>query len=191
MEAVVVSASATRSGGGADDGESQWHDDIASFFGGTKWHLVLDVMSSDGQQFRHSATHKVSNRLGGLRRQLVNWRPLPGLAVPVLVSADHRDLEIDWESFVARGGIEQAATLTDRRGAEQGANEMGKMLQKRPKLAEQQRAMILKHGPGMADQVVSGVRPADEFRRQISSLVQGGALSAEEADDLLRRAGLV
>ncbi len=190
MEAVVVEARTTR-GGGPDDGESHWYEDVIVLLGSTKWHLVLDVAAGDGLTFRHSGTHEVSNRLGGVRRMLTSLRPVPGLMLPVLVSADHRDVEVDWDAFVARGGFEQATQIVERRGADQGASELGKLLSKKPKMAARQRALILEHGPSMADEVVTGVRPADEFRRHISALVQGGALDADEGDDFLRRAGLL
>jgi hypothetical protein len=122
------------------------------------------------------------------------WRPVPGLPVPVLVSADMATVTIDWDSFVQRGGIDRAATLMREhqaaRSPAQGAAETGKMLAKRPKLAAQQRGMALSLGPEMAAQVPAGIRPAHEFAQWVSGLVQGGALSAEEGDDLLRQAGL-
>ncbi|MEP1124747.1 MAG: hypothetical protein ABJH68_12755 [Ilumatobacter sp.] len=190
MEAVVVEASTNRDGG-PGDGESQWHDDVVSLFGSATWHLVLDVTAGDGLTFRRSGTHKVSNRPGGMKRMFTSWRAVPGLMLPVFVSADHRDVEVDWDAFVARGGLEQATQIVERRGAEQGASEFGKLLSKKPKMAARQRALILEHGPNMADEVVTGVRPADEFRRHISGLVQGDALDADEGNEFLRRAGLL
>lgn len=40
----------------------------------------------------------------GLRAANKRWRPLPGLALPVLVSADRQKVEIGWDAFVAGGG---------------------------------------------------------------------------------------
>lgn len=73
----------------------------------------------------------------------------------------------------------------------QGAAATGAMLAKHPKKAAKQRALALQHAPEMAVQVTTGVRPAREFGAYVSGLVQGGALSSEEGDDLLRLAGIL
>jgi len=59
------------------------------------------------------------------------------------------------------------------------------------KKAAQQREMALAHFPDQAIEVTTGVRPAAEFTRSITSLVQGGALSEAEGNDFLRAAGLL
>jgi len=60
-----------------------------------------------------------------------------------------------------------------------------------PKKAAQQRELALAHFPNQAIEVTTGVRPAAEFARSISSLVQGGALTEAEGNDFLRAAGLL
>jgi len=191
MQAVVVQATSRRGGGGPDDGDATLFDAVTDLFGSDKWDLVLDVSPPGQPPFRHSGRYKISRRLGGLRAVNKNWRPLPGLVLPVQVSSDRRTIEIDWDAFVAHGGIDQGEQLVATRGAQQGAAAMGKMLAKNPKLAAQQRAMALQHFPEQAIQVTTGVRPADEFARSISSLVQGGALTADEGNDFLRAAGIL
>lgn len=179
------------SGGGPDDGEYTTLDALTDHFGSVKWDVVIEVTSPEGERFRHAGRYKISNRLGGIRRSLKRWRPLPGLAVPVLVSSDRTEVDIDWDVFVSRGGIEHAVVLTDQRRTEQATSETGKMLAKNPKKAAKQRELALAHGPDMALQVTTGVRPAHEFSLYITGLVQGGALSEDEGDALLRQAGLL
>lgn len=191
MDAVIVEVAPRRGGRGPDDGELTLLDAVTDHFGSERWDLVLEVSAPGGARFRHSERYKISNRLGGAKRILKRWRPLPGLAVPVLVSPDRTRVDIDWDAFVARGGIEQAVVLTDERRTEQGATEMGKMLARNPKKAARQRQLALAHAPDMAIEVTTGVRPADEFSRYISSLVQGGALSEDEGRELRRQAGLL
>lgn len=196
MHAVVVSASRSTVGGGPDDGEVTLFDAVTDHLvGGDDWDLVLDVTGPDGESFRHAGRYRVANRLGGLRRAMKRWQPVPGLVVPVLVSPDRSAVDIDWVSFAKGGGIEQAARLgaavATERGAVQGAAATGAMLAKHPKKAAKQRALALQHAPEMAVQVTTGVRPAREFGAYVSGLVQGGALSSEEGDDLLRLAGIL
>ena len=191
MTGVIVEVSTGRGSGGPDDGEATVLDAVTDYFGSEKWDIVLDISPPDRAPFRHSGRFKVSRRLGGVRNLHKRWRPLPGLIVPVLASADGRTVEIDWDSFVQQGGIDQAARLEGERGAQQGAAAMGKMLAKNPKLAAKQREMALTYFPDQAIEVTTGVRPADEFARSVSSLVQGGALSQAEGDGFLRAAGLL
>jgi hypothetical protein len=195
MQAVIVSAS--RRGGrgeGPDGGEATVFDGITELFGSDSWDLTLDVSAPSGERFQHAGRYKIANRLGGVRRSLKRWQPVPGLTVPVRVSDDRSTVDIDWDAFVKTGGIEQAvqcsAGRAAERGAEQGAAATGAMLAKNPKKAAKQRQFALQHGPEMADQVPTGVRPAREFQAYISGLVQGGALSQQEGDELLKRAGL-
>jgi len=190
MDAVVVQASNRRGGGGPDDGECTAVDAVTDLFTSEQWDLELDVSPPDGAPFRHSARYKLPKGLGA-RRKLRNLRLAPGLAVPVLVSADRATVDIDWDLFLAQGGVARATAIAQERGAQQGASELGKMLAKSPKKAAKQREFILTHGAEMASQVPTGVRPAGEFSRHISSLVQGGALSQEEGDEFLRQAGLL
>lgn len=197
MEAVIVSAArASGQRGGPDDGQATVFDAVTDHLvGGDDWDLVLDVTTPDGAHFQHAGRYRIANRLGGLRRALKRWQPVPGLAVPVLVSPDRIDVEIDWASFAKGGGIEQAVHLgtavTAERGAVQGAAATGAMLAKHPKKAAKQRELALQHAPEMAAQVTAGMRPAREFGQYIAGLVQGGALSSEEGDDLLRLAGIL
>lgn len=190
MDAVIVSATDRRGGGGPDDGESTVVDAVTDLFTRAQWDVELEVSPPDGEPFRHSARYTLPKGLGA-RRKLAQVRLVPGLAVPVLVSADRTVVDVDWDLFLARGGIGQATAISQERGAEQGAAELGKVLAKSPKKAAKQRAFILTHGAEMASQVPTGVRPAGEFSRHISALVQGGALSQEEGDDFLRQAGLL
>lgn len=197
MHAVIAAASRSSGlGGGPDDGEVTFFDAVTDHLvGGDDWNLVLDVTGPDGEGFRHAGRFRVANRLGGLRRAMKRWQPVPGLVVPVLVSADRSTVEIDWTSFAKGGGIEQAVRLgtavAAERGAVQGAAATGAMLAKQPRKAAKQRELALQHAPEMAVQVTTGVRPAREFGAYVSGLVQGGALSGQEGDDLLRLAGLL
>ena len=81
--------------------------------------------------------------------------------------------------------------MTNERRTRQGASDLGRMLAKNPKKAAKQRELALAHASSMAVEVTTGVRPADEFSRYISSLVQGGALNADEGSEFLRQAGLL
>lgn len=141
MRAVIASASrAWVLGGGPDDGQATLFDDVTDeLFGGDDWNLVLDVTGPDGVVFRHAGRYRVANRLGGLRRALKRWHPVPGLVVPVVVSANRSTVEIDWAAFVKGGGIERAASLgkvvAAERGAVQGAAATGAMLARHPKKA--------------------------------------------------------
>lgn len=197
MHAVIVSASrASGSGGGPDDGDVTLFDTVTDHLvGGDVWELELDVTAPDGARFRHAGRYRVANRLGGLRRAMKRWQPVPGLTVPVLVPPDRSAVDIDWAAFAKGGGIEQAArlgaTVAAERGAAQGAAASGAMLAKHPKRAAKQRELALQHAPEMAAQVTTGVRPAREFRQYVSGLVQGGALSPQEGDHLLRLAGIL
>ena len=194
MEAVVVSAAEHRTGGGPDDGEATLVDAVTDWVGSTAWDLVLGVTSPSGEHFEHRGTHRVANRLGGLRKMFTTWKPVPGLALPVVVSPDRLSVRVDWDAFTRRGGVDHAAKLLGAQRAEraqvQGASETGKMIAKRPKLAAKQRALALQLGPGMATEVTTGVRPAREFAQWVSGLIEGGALDQSEGDDLLRQAGL-
>lgn len=197
MQAVIVSASrASGPGGGPDDGEATVFDAVTDHLvGGDDWDLVLDITAPGGEHFEHAGRYRVANRLGGLRRAMKRWQPVPGLTVPVVVSPDRSDVDVDWASFAKGGGIEQAARLgtavAAERGAVHGAAATGAMLAKNPKKAAKQRELALQHAPEMAAQVPTGVRPAREFGAYISGLVQGGALSSQEGDDLLRIAGML
>lgn len=194
MEAVVVSATRRGTGGGPDDGDATVFDAVTDRLGSATWDLVLQVTSASGDRFEHRGAHRIANRLGGLRKMFTTWQPVPGLALPVLVSADRASVTVDWDLFVRRGGVDQAARLlSEQRAARapvQGAAAAGGMLAKRPKLAAKQRDLALKLGPDMAAEVTTGVRPADEFAQWVSGLVQGGALDPDEGDHLLRQAGL-
>ena len=192
MNAVIVEVPTRRVGRGPDGGnEGTLLEVIWDHFSSEKWALVLRVTAPDGTTFRHAGRYKIANRLGGLSRINTMWRPLPGLAVPVLVSPDRRTVDIDWQEFVARSGIEQAAELTGERRSQQGTAQLGAMLRKNPKMAAKQREFVLAHGSDQAVEVTTGVRPAAEFSRAISGWVQGGALSTEEGNELLRQAGLL
>ena len=191
MDAVIVEVATRRGGHDPDGGEDTTLDMVIDYFGSEKWDLVLAVTPPDGPAFEHSGRFKIARRLGGLRAINKQWRPLPGLALPVLVSADRRKVEVDWDAFVAGGGIDQGEALTNERRSLQGAAEMGKMLAKNPKKAAKQRELALAHFPDQAIEVTTGVRPATEFSRSISSLVQGGALTEAEGNDFLRAAGLL
>jgi len=186
MEAVIVEV-ATRRHFQKEEDQSV----LDSYFGSEKWDLVLDVSPPGGPAFRHAGRYKIARRLGGLRAINKRWRPLPGLALPVLVSADRKKVEVDWDAFVARGGIDQGEALTNERRTQQGTAALGKMLAKNPKKAAQQREFALAHFPNQAMEITTGVRPAAEFARSISSLVQGGALTEAEGNDFLRAAGLL
>jgi hypothetical protein len=194
MEAVVVAATTRRRGGGPDDGQATLIDAITEHFESETWDLVLEVTAPSGERFQHQGKHRIANRLGGLRKSFTAWEPVPGLALPVWVSEDRRDVTVDWDAFVDRGGIDRAAKLLRdhraQRAPVQGAAATGEMLAKRPKLAAKQRDLAIKHGPGMAAEVTTGVRPANEFAQWISGLVQGGALEPHEGADLLRQAGI-
>ncbi len=195
-QAVIVSAS--RSGGsgeGPDSGEATAFDAVTDhLLGGDRWDLVLEVTLPTGARFEHAGRYTVANRLGGLRKALKRWTPVPGLVVPVVATADRRTVDIDWKAFVRSGGIERAVELgrqlAPERAAVQGAAATGAMLATKPKMAAKQRELALAHGPEMADQVIAGVRPAREFSQYISGLVQGGALTEQEGSELLARAGI-
>lgn len=195
LEAVVVAAAKRGGGGGPDDGESGLVDAVLDAFGSETWDLVLEVVAPNGHRFEHRGSHRVANRLGGIRKVFTAWQPVPGLRLPVRISADGRDVEVDWGEFVRRGGIDEAvrlgAALRSRNAGAQGAAATGQMLSKRPKLAVKLRTMALAQGPEMAAQVTTGVRPAQEFSQWVSGLVQGGALEPHEGDALLRAAGIL
>jgi len=80
-----------------------------------------------------------------------------------------------WDAFVAEGGIDRGEALTNQHRSQQGAAELGKMLVENPDKAAKQREWALAHFPNQAIEVTTGVRPAAEFARSISSLVQGDA----------------
>jgi hypothetical protein len=155
----------------------------------------MEIIGPSGERIEHRGRHRVSNRLGGVRKMFTVWQLVPGLTLPVRASSDGLDVVIDWDAFVRRGGIDEAVRLgkssRERKAAVQGAAATGEMLAKRPKLAAKLRKMALVHGPEMAVQVTTGVRPAHEFSQWVSGLVQGGALDPHEGDDLLRGAGLL
>jgi hypothetical protein len=155
----------------------------------------MEIIGPSGERIEHRGSHRVSNRLGGVRKMFTTWQLVPGLTLPVRASNDGLDVVIDWDAFVRRGGIDEAVrlgkSLRERNAPVQGAAATGEMLAKRPKLAAKQREFALAHGPEMAVQVTTGVRPAHEFSQWVSGLVQGGALDPHEGDDLLRRAGLL
>ena len=150
-------------------------DLVDDYFGSEKRDLVLAVTPPDGPAFHHADRYKIARRLGGLRATNKRWRPLPGLALPVLVSADRQKVEIGWDAFVAEGGIDRGEALTNQHRSQQGAAELGKMLVENPDKAAKQREWALAHFPNQAIEVTTGVRPAAEFARSISSLVQGDA----------------
>lgn len=193
MEAVVIRVEAPDRVGYVEEGEG-FLDVVIDHFSSERWDLELEVTTPEGERFTHTGRHRVANRLGGLRRMFTRWRPVPGLAVPVLVSADRSDLTIDWDAFVARGSITEAARLSEQfaaeRAAQQSIDAMGRMLAKQPKQAAKARDLALRLGPEMADEVTTGVRPAEEFHRWIAGLVAGGALTSEEGAELLERAGI-
>jgi len=189
MEAVIVQVAPRRHV--IEDGEPSMLNSVTDYFGSEKWDLVLEVSPPGGPAFRHAGRFKIAHRLGGLRAINKHWRPLPGLALPVLVSADRKKVEVDWDAFVARGGIDRGEALSNERRTQQGTAALGQMLAKNPKKAAQQRESALAHFPNQAVEVTTGVRPAAEFTRSISSLVQGGALTEAEGNDFLRAAGLL
>jgi len=189
MEAVIVEVATRRHV--IEEGESSVLNSVTDYFGSEKWDLVLDVSPPGGPAFRHAGRYKIARRLGGLRAINKHWRPLPGLALPVLVSADRKKVEVDWDAFVARDGIDQGEALSNDRRTQQGTVALGQMLAKNPKKAAQQRELALAHFPNQAIEVTTGVRPAAEFIRSITSLVQGGALTEAEGNDFLRAASLL
>ena len=107
-------------------------DLVDDYFGSEKRDLVLAVTPPDGPAFHHAGRYKIARRLGGLRATNKRRRPLPGLALPVLVSADRQKVEIGWDAFVAEGGIDRGEALTNQHRSQQGAAELGKMLVENP-----------------------------------------------------------
>ena len=191
----MTSAVRQRRGGGPDSGDTDLIHEVLDGVGSETWDLVMEILGPSGERIEHRGRHRVSSRLGGLRKMFTAWQLVPGLTLPVRASNDGLDVVIDWDAFVRRGGIDEAVrlgtSLRELNAPVQGAAATGEMLAKRPKLAAKQREMALAHGPEMAVQVTTGVRPAHEFSQWVSGLVQGGALDPHEGDDLLRRAGLL
>lgn len=153
--------------------------------------MELEVHPPVGAPYRVPGKWKHKKRLGGLRHLFTGWEPVPGLRLPVLVDPDDAmKVEVDWDAFAAGGGIDEAAKLTEAHSAERNSRAVAQHMRNNPKLQAQQRAGALQVGLEMARQVPTGVRPAHEFERWLTGLVDGGALTPEEGAALRSEAGL-
>ena len=185
-DASVVTARRAGNGGGPDDGDSYWFQDLGSaVFGRTVWELVLDVRPPAGEPYRVPVRTPQPNRLFGIRGFLSGDVGIaPGLVLPVLIDPARPDqVEVDWKAFEATpGASDQLRSASDAHGSTQAAAIASERLRRDPGRYEQNRAVVLDSAQALAEGVRSGTRAATDLEAILRTNVPLGLITQAEAD---------